>query len=104
MLPPLMPPPISSRQWLAQTEAAKVRRYCNWQGDQGDGDTPTAISGMSYWACLGQNAGDAGADEEPAMVAIQIAVFRHVSCDVGRLPPEIEFIADLMTGNDRRLR
>jgi hypothetical protein len=38
------------------------------------------------------------------MVAVQIAVFRHVICDVGRLPAAIEFIADLMTGNDRRLR
>ena len=35
------------RQWLAQTEAAKVRRYCIWRGAQGDGDAPTAISGMS---------------------------------------------------------
>ena len=48
--------------------------------------------------------GDADADEEAGMVAIQIAVFRHVICDVGRLPAEIEFIADLVTGNDRRLR
>jgi PPE-repeat protein len=34
-------------QWLAQTQAAKVRRYRNRQGAQGDGDAPAAIGGMS---------------------------------------------------------
>jgi hypothetical protein len=47
---------------------------------------------------------NADADEEPGMVAVQIAVFRHVICDVGRLSAEIKFIAHLMTGNDRGLR
>jgi hypothetical protein len=47
---------------------------------------------------------DAGPNEVPGTVAVQVAVFRHVSCDVGRLPTEIKFIAHLMTGNDRGLR
>ena len=33
------------RQWLAQEEAAKVRRYCNGLGAQGDGDAPTPSGG-----------------------------------------------------------
>lgn len=43
------------------------------------------------------------ADEETGVVVVEIAVFRHVGCDVGRLPPEIKFVADLMTGDDRGL-
>ena len=34
-------------QCLAQTQAAKVRRYRNRQGAQGDGNAPAAIGGMS---------------------------------------------------------
>jgi PPE family len=35
------------RQWLAQAQGAKVRRYCDRCRAQGKGDGPTAIGGMS---------------------------------------------------------
>ena len=48
--------------------------------------------------------GDARADEEPGAIAVQVAVRHHLGGDVGLLLTEIEFVADLVTGNDRGLR
>ena len=46
-MPPLMPPPISAGSGWRKRKQAKVRRHFNRRGAQGDGDAPTAISGMS---------------------------------------------------------
>ena len=47
--------------------------------------------------------GDADSDEEPGVIAVQAAFFHQVARDVARLPALIEFIADLMPGDDRSL-
>jgi hypothetical protein len=46
---------------------------------------------------------DADTDEEPGVVAVQITLLHHIIRDVAGGPTGIEFIADLMTGNDRGL-
>jgi hypothetical protein len=47
--------------------------------------------------------GDADADEEPGVVAVQTALLHHVVSDIAGGPAAVERIADLMAGNDRRL-
>src|ERR1700689_932926 len=47
--------------------------------------------------------GDADSDEKPGVIAVQISLCHHVVPDVTRLLALVKFIADLMTGGDRRL-
>jgi len=47
--------------------------------------------------------GDADADEEPGVVAVQTALLHHVVRDIAGGPTAVERIADLVAGNDRRL-
>ena len=46
----------------------------------------------------------AGADKVPGMIAVQVAVLRHVSRDLDRRPSKTKLIADLMTGDFRGCR
>ena len=48
--------------------------------------------------------GDADADEEPGVIAVQTTLLHHVIRDVARGPTAVEFIADLVSGDDRGLR
>src|SRR6202034_1448885 len=47
--------------------------------------------------------GDADADEESCVVAVQTTLLHDVVRDVARCPTPIESVADLMTGDDRGL-
>src|ERR1700681_1757382 len=47
--------------------------------------------------------GDADADEESGVVAVQTTLLHDVVRDVARCPTAIESVADLMTGDDRGL-
>ena len=47
--------------------------------------------------------GDADADEESGVVAVQTTLLHDVVRDVARCPTPIESVADLMTGDDRGL-
>jgi hypothetical protein len=47
--------------------------------------------------------GDADSDKEPGVIAVQIGLCHHVVPDVACLLALVKFIADLMTGDDRRL-
>ena len=46
---------------------------------------------------------DADADEKPGVIPVQTALLHHVIRDVRRGSTGIEFIADLVSGNDRGL-
>jgi hypothetical protein len=46
---------------------------------------------------------DADADEKPCVVAVQTTLLHHVIRDVARGSTAIEFIADLVSGDDRGL-
>lgn len=46
---------------------------------------------------------DAGSDKKPGVIAVQNTLFHHGIRDVTCLLAVIKFIADLMTGGDRRL-
>ena len=48
--------------------------------------------------------GDADADEEPGVIAVQTTLLHHVIRDVARGPTAVEFIADLVSGDYRGLR
>jgi hypothetical protein len=47
---------------------------------------------------------DARADKVSGAIAVQVTATHHFINDVGFLPTEIKFIADLMSGNDRGFR
>src|SRR5437879_2071970 len=51
----------------------------------------------------GTERGDADADEESGVVAVQTTLLHDVVRDVARCPTAIESVADLMTGDDRGL-
>jgi hypothetical protein len=51
----------------------------------------------------GTERGNADADEETGVVAVETALLHHVIGNVGRGSAAVERIADLMAGNDRRL-
>ena len=51
----------------------------------------------------GAERGDADADEESGVVAVQTTLLHDVVRDVARCPTAIESVADLMTGDDRGL-
>jgi hypothetical protein len=47
--------------------------------------------------------GNADADKKPCVVAVQAALLQYVVRDAALVSPTIEFIADLVSGNDRGL-
>ena len=51
----------------------------------------------------GAERGDADADEESGVVAVQTTLLHHGIRDVARCLTAIESVADLMTGDDRSL-
>ena len=51
----------------------------------------------------GAERGDADADEESGVVAVEPTLLHDVVRDVARRPTAIESVADLMTGDDRGL-
>ena len=51
----------------------------------------------------GAEGGDADANEESGVVAVQTTLLHNVVRDVARCPTAIESVADLMTSDDRGL-
>src|ERR1700733_2747215 len=51
----------------------------------------------------GAEGGDADANEESGVVAVQTTLLHNVVRDVARCPTAIESVADLVTGDDRGL-
>ncbi len=51
----------------------------------------------------GAERGNADPDEKPGVVAVQVALLHHVVRDVALVSSAIEFIADLVSGDDRGL-
>ena len=47
--------------------------------------------------------GNADPDKKPSVIAVQAALLQHVARDVALVSPAIEFIAHLVSGNDRGL-
>jgi len=47
--------------------------------------------------------GDADADEEPGVIAVQAALLHHVVGDIARGSTGVKFIAYLVSGDDRGL-